>query len=150
MKTLTQLDEIQQTRNCEKLLAAVVAVAISDACVEPFRVTSKDKTTYMRVETVTAFRFLFSQSMSGLDAFALWLDFNEHNFRRKLLQYMADESRLSVHGKDPNQRRNFRYNYRLWEKLIASGESFEVDAPIKDEDKNDRLGRRAVEIKLFG
>ena len=45
MKTFKHFDEQVQTRSCQQLLAAVVAAAVNDTCVEPFKVTAKDKKT---------------------------------------------------------------------------------------------------------
>lgn len=140
MVTLEAYDENSQTRACQKLLAAVVAVAVNDTCVEPFRATSKDKTLFIRKDTVTAFRFLFSKEVSGLDSYALWLDFNPDNFRRKLLDAMWDESVDTVAGKDSQQRRNFRYNYKLWRKLPHT--------ELTEEDEDDRLVRGSIKIEI--
>jgi hypothetical protein len=147
MKTFKHFDEQVQTRSCQQLLASVVAAAVNDTCVEPFKVTTKDKTTLMRIDTVTAFRFLFDDSVSGVDAYALWLDFNVQLFRRKLLEMMYDDSQRVVNGKNPELRRNFRYNYKLWLKLPKSVETQELEQPDEG-DEDDRLGRRTVEIKF--
>jgi len=147
MKTFKHFDEQVQTRACQQLLAAVVAVAVNDTCVEPFKVATKDKTTLMRIDTVTAFRFLFDDSVSGVDAYALWLDFNVQLFRRKLLEMMYDDSQRVVNGKNPELRRNFRYNYKLWLKLPKSVETQELEQPDEG-DEDDRLVRRTVEIKF--
>ena len=140
MVTLEAYDENSQTRACQKLLAAVVAVAVNDTCVEPFKTTASDKTRLMRVDTITAFRFLFSNDVSGLDAYALWLDFNPDNFRRKLLEIMFNDSPNVIAGKDPHLRRNFRYNYNLWRKLPRM--------EITEEEEDDRLVRGTIEVKI--
>jgi hypothetical protein len=90
---------------------------------------------------------LFDTSVSGVDAYGLWLDFNVDQFRRKLLEMMFDESPFVVGGKDPQARRNFRYNYKLWQKVSTLGISIETTAKDEEED-NDRLGRRTIEIKF--
>jgi hypothetical protein len=146
MKTSEHFDEQAQTRACQQLLASVVAAAVNDACVEPFRVTTKDKAALMRVDTMTAFRFLFDETVSGIDAYALWLDFNPHQFRRKLLEMMFDDSQRVVNGKNPELRRNFRYNYKLWLKM-PKAELQEVEQPDEG-DEDDRLGRRTVEVRI--
>jgi hypothetical protein len=147
MKTEQLVDNHQQTRACQQLLASVVASAVNDTCVEPFRATSKDKSVLMRIDTVTAFRFLFDTSVSGVDAYGLWLDFNVDQFRRKLLEMMFDESPFVVGGKDPQARRNFRYNYKLWQKVSTLGISIESTSKDEEED-DDRLGRRTIEIEF--
>jgi len=141
------VDKHQQTRACQQLLASVIAAAVHDTCVEPYRATSKYKSTLIRIDTVTAFRFLFDESVSGIDAYGLWLDFNVDQFRRKLLEMMFDESQLVVGGKDPQARRNFRYNYKLWQRASALGVLIEPESKDEEED-DDRLGRRAIEIKF--
>jgi hypothetical protein len=149
MKAFKHFDEQVQTRSCQQLLAAVVAAAVNDTCVEPFKVTAKDKTVSMRIDTVTAFRFLFDDSVSGVDAYGLWLDFNVQLFRRKLLEMMYDDSQRVVNGKNPELRRNFRYNYKLWRKLPKSAEPQELEQTEEGEE-DDRLVRRTIEVKLIG
>ena len=145
MKTFEHFDEQVQTRACQQLLASVVAAAVNDTCVKPFRVTRKDKAALMRMDTMTAFRFLFDETVSGIDAYALWLDFNTQQFRRKLLEMMFDDSQRVVNGKNPEARRNFRYNYKLWLKLPKSAEPLE---PLNEGEEDDRLGRRTFEIRI--
>ena len=97
----------------KRLLAAVVAQAIRDACMAP-NVGAKKKL-HLRVEAASAMSFLFNTSRSGVDAYALWLDFDADRFREKLLK------RCNTEGHDPQlsdeQKRNFRRNYRLYAEL---------------------------------
>lgn len=146
MKTKEAVDNNQQTRACQQLFASVIATAINDTCAEPLKPAKGEKTPLLRVETATAFRFIFDDSVSGIDGYALWLDFNVTQFRRKLLEMMADDSPLIIAGKSPQMRRNFRYNYKLWRKLSTMGVQLEPDTDEEEED--DRLGRRTVAIKF--
>lgn len=112
-------DSGQQTRACRSLLATVVQLAVMDACVQPPKRRRDDKGVLSRitVDALTALRFLFDESVSGLNEYATWLDFDPGHFRRKLQETMYNNSPLPVNGFDPNQRRNFRYNYTTWRRF---------------------------------
>jgi hypothetical protein len=106
------------------LLASVVMLAVTDACLSPpKRDKKKDQPAGLRMarESFTAMRFLFDTSVSGLKEYSLWLDFDADNFRRHLQNTMADNSPHKINGFEPMQRRNFRYNYNMWRKASAAG-----------------------------
>lgn len=100
-----------------RLLASVVALAVNDACTIPPRPDSKYMSPglKMRPESFTAMRFLFDKSVSGLNEYALWLDFDADQFRRKLLALMQDDSPKRLANFDAIDRRHFRINYKLWQ-----------------------------------
>lgn len=100
----------------KRLLAAVVAQAIKDACLAPIvRERRRKKEIRLKGEAATAMAFLFDDERSGVDAYALWLDFDVEQFRKKLI------NKCSSDAKDPylndDQKRNFRRNYRLFKSL---------------------------------
>lgn len=88
-----------------RLLSAVVALAVHDACATPL--IKNSKATGITADAKTALAFLFGK---GLDAYALWLDFDPDQFRQNLLTM-----RPGKHLSD-NERRNFKANYKLWKK----------------------------------
>lgn len=86
-----------------RLLAAVVAQAIRDASAAPIK--EGKRAVRLPGDARSAMAFLFGP---GLDAYAMWLDFDPDQFRNNLL-----DMRPGVHLSD-EQRRNFRFNYRSW------------------------------------
>lgn len=104
-------DVEQQSKACRSLLSSVVLLAIADACSEP---TSRRIKVGKPIPTdqYTAMRFLFDKS--GVDVYALWLDFDVDQFRERLLKTMANNGPLNINGSTPLQRRNFRFNYGQW------------------------------------
>lgn len=123
------------------LLASVVLAALADACSPPPK-SDKSKRAVMKSpiagfkiarDAFTAMRFLFDKQLSGLDAYAAWLDFETDHFRLKLLKVMSDNSPHVIQGFEPMQRKNFRFNYGLW--LQTKGEVGELDDIDDDEDE---------------
>ena len=106
-------DVEQQSKACRSLLSSVVLLAIADACSEP---TSRRIKVGKSIPTdqYTAMRFLFDKTESGVDVYALWLDFDVDQFRERLLKTMANNGPLNINGFTPLQRRNFRFNYGQW------------------------------------
>lgn len=106
-------DVEQQSKACRSLLSSVVLLAIADACSEP---TSRRIKVGKPIPTdqYTAMRFLFDKTESGVDVYALWLDFDVDQFRERLLKTMANNGPLNINGFTPLQRRNFRFNYGQW------------------------------------
>lgn len=116
--TGNSLDKKHQTHANSRLLHAVIALSINDGCIAPPKGGGKRG---VSSEAFTAMRFLFDTEQSGVDGYALWLDFNVENFRRKLLEIMSDTSPLVVAGFDPERRRSFRFNYAAWKNLKSLG-----------------------------
>lgn len=112
-------DSSSQTKACRSLMATVVQLAVMDACAQPPKRRKEDRGVLSRitVDALTAMRFLFDESLSGLNEYATWLDFDPGHFRLKLQETMYDNSPLSVNGFDPLQRRHFRYNYTTWRRF---------------------------------
>ena len=111
------------------LLSQVILLAISDGCYEPPK-TRKVKTVYvdngtmrMHPNPFTAMRFLFDTRVAGLEAYAAWLDFDETQFRRKLLELMDDHGPNDINGYSSMQRRHFRINYKMWRQMEDIDES---------------------------
>ena len=114
-----------ETKACFQLLSAVVASAVNDGCLTP---PKKGVGGYqITTDSFTAMRFLFDVDQVGLDAYALWLDFEPEQFRLKLLDVMQNNSPLIIAGFDPLKRRNFRFNYSVWKKMAMKGDSVEED-----------------------
>ena len=114
-------DRHDQTQACRNLLATVVQLAVTDACSQPPKRRKDDTGVLSRitVDAITALRFLFDESVSGLNEYATWLDFDPGHFRLKLQETMYNNSPLPVNGFESNQRRNFRYNYTTWRRFAS-------------------------------
>lgn len=105
------------------LLSQVILVAITDGCYAPPKGSRKiadyvsDGNTQMHPHPYTAMRFLFDRREAGLEAYAAWLDFDEDQFRSKLLKLMANDGPNDMSGYSSMQRRAFRINYKNYIKL---------------------------------
>jgi hypothetical protein len=111
-------DAVDQSAAGRALLATVVLLAVSDACTTPQKPRKGDSPKIpMPMEAFTAMRFLFDTSVSGLNEYAMWLDFDPDQFRRKLLATMADNSANVINGHDSTHRRHFRINYNIWRRI---------------------------------
>lgn len=115
------LDRNFQTTACRNLLHSVVALSVSDACGVPPKKSREQSRFPISIEAFTAMRFLFDKTQSGIDAYALWLDFDADRFREKLLKIMNNNSAVVVAGFEPERRRNFRFNYGVWFRMQNAG-----------------------------
>jgi hypothetical protein len=104
----------------KRLLAAVVARAISDCCIKPSKGVQKLEHAKMNANAFTAMRFIFDTTQSGLDAYAQWLDFTPEVFREKILQFSWDVSPGKKDFLNEQDRKNFRHNYFLYRKMTKS------------------------------
>ncbi len=120
------LDLEHQTRQCQKLLASVVANAVRDLAAAGWQREYRTprpgspamrKPLPMTVHAFTAARFLFDEEFTGVDAYLEWLDMDVAEFRRRLLEAIYNPSPLAVGGWEPEQRRVMRINYETWRKL---------------------------------
>ena len=62
-------------------------------------------------------RFLFDERVSGLNEYLMWFDIDPGQYRMRLRQMMADDGPFVRNGFDASDRRNFRYNYKAWERM---------------------------------
>jgi len=102
----------------KRLLAAVVAQAVRDACLPPIDKradTGRKAETSLRADAATAMAFLFDKSVAGVEAYATWLDFDADRFRGRLLDACSIDRRDPMFSDE--QRRAFRANYRLFMSL---------------------------------
>ena len=90
----------------QRLLAAVVAVAVRDCCSPP----EGKRDLRLTRQAASAFDFLFTDMG---DPFLELIDINSGHFRRKLEEVMNDTSNSDQPFKSI-QRRAFRINYKLW------------------------------------
>lgn len=93
----------------ERLFAAVVGLAIRDACIKPSRVNG---VTTMTDDAQSAHRFLWGDAS---ESYLHWLDIDAEQFRKRLSRIMQDDSANRVCGFFPEERRFFRLNKTLWE-----------------------------------
>lgn len=98
-----------QTQQCRYLLASVINLAVSDACQHPGR----DRPS---TDALTAMRFLFDESVSGLAEYAELLDINAGQFRSRLLKIMKVTGVGEINGFTESQRMHFMKNFRFWQK----------------------------------
>ena len=119
----------------QRLLAAVVAVAVRDSMAAPYRpVDSREYR--MRTEAITAFNFLMTDDCEG---YLQWLDIDAGHFRQKLLDQMDDRTPKSIPF-SPEQRRAFRVNHSMWLKLLSTRGISRVEA--EEEDDEDEQPKR--------
>ena len=97
----------------ERLFAAVVGLALRDACLRPGK---EGKRLRVAEDAMSAHRFIWTDA---IDAYLHWLDMDAGQFRVRLENIMADMSALKVSGFMPEERRAFRINKRLWEEQHA-------------------------------
>jgi len=90
----------------QRLLAAVVAVAVRDCCMPPVG----RHNLRLQPQAASAFDFVFTDLG---DPFLELIDINSGHFRRKLEEVMNDTSNNDKPFKQI-QRRAFRINYKLW------------------------------------
>lgn len=111
-------DDNAQNKACRSLLATVVLLAVADSCIRPPKPIKGERPKIpMATEAFTAMRFLFDETLPGLNEYATWLDMEPSHFRMKLLETMRSESPSIINGYDPSDRRAFRYNYGVWYRL---------------------------------
>lgn len=112
---MEMLDRGFQAQAARRLLSAVVVTALRDSCATP----PKRGVGGMPISTdaFTAMRFFFDTSVSGLNEYLAWFDIDTEQYRRRLKEVMWDSSAHRINGFESMERRNFRYNYRMWEKL---------------------------------
>lgn len=93
-----------EARGEARLLAAVVAMAIRDACIRP-----SGKPPVASDIAINAVDFLFRTDVAGLGAYGDWLEFDAVVFRQRLKAAVESErfERLS-----DGDMRAFRFNYR--------------------------------------
>jgi hypothetical protein len=85
----------------------------------------------LTTEQFTALRFLFDTHSSGLDAYAMWLDFDPDYFRFKLLETIGYRGVGMYQSFSDTQRSHFWKNYKLW---LASPSS---SKQLTEEDNDD-------------
>lgn len=96
--------ETQSATGYRQLLAAVVQLAVDDACKSPGKNATRPDANAM-----SAIRFIFGP---GLEAYAEWLDFSAEEFRRRL-QMIASTAAAGSDSTWPDERRRaLRYNIR--------------------------------------
>ena len=81
-------DMVDQNASCRRLLAAVVALAVKDACQPSIRVRSKETKMYRRVPTEaasSAIHFLFGEGVVG---YLQMLDMDTDRWRTQLMDQM--------------------------------------------------------------
>lgn len=109
-----------QSQQCRHLLATVVNLAVNDAC----QIPGKERPS---TDALTAMRFLFDETESGLNEYAEILDINPGQFRSRLLKIMKTTSVGEINGYTESQRIYFMRNYRFWQQNPNQLETADVD-----------------------
>jgi hypothetical protein len=111
---------MNQSVACQRLIAAVIALAIKDACKGAMKET-------LPTHTASALNFLFTHS----DSYLALLDIDPQQFRNRLLEYVykQDTTSLLTHNLTDFERRSFGMNYRQWKK-----HSFHMAPTVYDEE----------------
>lgn len=105
--------EIKQAQNPpeQRLLSAVVSLAIKDCCDRPLKIDNKIRLSF---NAASALDFLMTESCEG---YLELLDIDPVNFRAALLKTMKDNGPKDIGTLDSMARRTFRQNYALWSDL---------------------------------
>lgn len=109
-----------QSQQCRHLLATVINLAVNDAC----QVPGKERPS---TDALTAMRFLFDETESGLNEYAEILDINPGQFRSRLLKIMKTTSVGEINGYTESQRLHFMRNFRFWQQNPNQLEIADVD-----------------------
>jgi hypothetical protein len=109
-----------QTQQCRHLLATVVNLAVNDACQVPGRERPS-------ADAMSAMRFLFDETVSGLNEYAELLDINPGQFRARLLKIMKTGGVCEINGYSESHRIYFMRNYRFWQQNPNQPEIEDVD-----------------------
>ena len=104
---------IKQAQNPpeQRLLSAVVSLAVKDCCDRPIKIDNK---IWLSFNAASAFDFIFTESCEG---YLEMLDIDPTHFRSKLLKLMANDGPKKIASFDSMARRTFRQNYALWSDL---------------------------------
>lgn len=122
---MNQIDKNAQYRSNQKLLAAVIALAVEDAQLVPINMGGIENEKRPTDFAITAMRFLFT---TDLDGYLAALDMNANKFRERLLHTMYY---TNTKPKDPGYKRHkaFKFNYEYYYKNHAR---FNYDLLYKD------------------
>lgn len=107
---MNQFDANAQYRSCQKLLSAVVALAVHDCQLKPIsrgRVRADKEPSDI---SLSALRFLFT---SDSDGYLTALDIDPKQFKKRLVDNMFDLKKDTGNSCDES-RRSFRYNYQYF------------------------------------
>lgn len=137
---LLNVEMYEKSASPEKaLLSQVILLAVQDGCATPDKKDIKTKgftyygNTRMRTNVYTAMRFLFDDRVAGLNEYAAWLDFDPGQFRKKLLELMANDGPNIINHYTSMHRRAFRINKRLYDIM----ESNQLNVTMEEEDEEE-------------
>ena len=101
---MNEFDEAAMYRSCQKLLSAVVALAIEDAQLEPIKIGRVKGEREPRDISITAIRFLFTDDSDG---YLAALDIDPDQFRKRLMDAMYLKNTAI------KNQRAMRFNYQF-------------------------------------
>lgn len=104
-----------EPRGEQKLLAAIIAQALTDAAAPPLKQLNNDKSiSLLSRDTSTALNFLFDKG-SMIELYLELLDMDVGEFRRNLLEHMYHPKKMGEITE--TQLRNMRINYHSLQKI---------------------------------
>ena len=114
MQNLYMIDEGVQSTPEERLFAAVIGLAMRDACMKPIKVNNR---LVLQSESQSAHKFIWTDS---IESYLHWLDIDVGQFRSRITSIMQNTDNVRVGGFSPEERRAFRFNKTLWEDLWST------------------------------
>lgn len=114
MQNLYTTDEGVQSTPEERLFAAVIGLALRDACMKPIKVNNRME---MQSEAQSAHKFIWSDA---IESYLHWLDIDAGQFRSRITAIMQNTDNFKVGGFSAEERRAFRFNKTLWEDLWST------------------------------
>ena len=108
-------DDDQQLRAHQKLLWAVVTLAVQDACKSPLCMGNDFSPTVPQPDAQSAIRFLMTEHSDG---YFMWLNVDGAQFRKRLVEFMYKKEKTPMFR--DIERRNFRYTYQWFYNLQAN------------------------------
>lgn len=126
------LEESYKSIPEQRLIAAVIATAMRDACIKPFKPFG-EKHLRLTFDCMTAHDFLWTEA---LESYLHYLDVEAEYFRKALIKTMNNDSEKKIGSFTPEDRRAFRFNKRYWDAYQPGGLVIALADPEDDEWKS--------------
>ncbi len=127
-----ELDQVYKSIPEQRLIAAVVATAMRDACIKPFKPFG-EKHFKLTFDCLTAHDFLWTDA---LESYLHYLDIEVSYFRKALIKAMDDDTEKKIGSFNSEDRRAFRFNKRLWDAQQPGGLVVALADPESDDWKS--------------
>lgn len=127
-----ELDQVYKSIPEQRLIAAVIATAMRDACIKPFKPFG-EKHLKLTFDCLTAHDFLWTEA---LESYLHYMDIEVSYFRNALIKTMSDDTERKIGSFNPEDRRAFRFNKRLWDAQQSGGLVVALADPESDDWKS--------------